>query len=141
MNLLLTLLSGILFVEEPPTLPVTLPNGSVVQAELARTPTERAMGLMDRKALHPLQGMLFVFDKPDSYFFWMKNTLIPLDIIWLDSERRIIHIEERVPPCRKDPCPSYGSWLKSLYVLEVNQGESQLQGLSIGMELKFTLPD
>jgi uncharacterized protein len=139
MIILMTILSGILTVTETKTIPVLLPNGALIHTEVARTHTERATGLMNRKILPPDYGMLFVFDEPDLYFFWMKNTLISLDIIWMDAEMRIIHIEERVPPCRKNPCPSYGRRITSLYVLEVPAGVSQKQNLSVGMRLQFNL--
>ena len=131
------LFSGWLIVADLPTIPLTFPNGVMIQAELARTPKERATGLMGRKSLPLERGMLFVFEKPDLHFFWMKDTLLPLDMAWLSSDKRILHIEEQVPPCKKDPCPAYGPPMKSLYVLEVNAGVAQRQGLSVGMILKF----
>ena len=81
--------------------------------------------------------MLFVFERPDKYSFWMKNTLIPLDIIWMDSRKRIIHIQPRVPPCKQDPCPQYGPPGESLYVLEVNAGIADRFKLRTGMPLEF----
>ena len=82
-------------------------NGKSVTAELAVTDEERARGLMFREKVLPDQGMLFVFDREDVHAFWMKNTLVPLDMLWLDSDRRVIHIAADVPPCQADPCPSY----------------------------------
>ncbi len=120
---------------------VFFPNGEAVTAELAVSPAEREKGLMFRQELKPDQGMLFVFEEEDQYTFWMKNTLIPLDIIWLNSHRQIIHLEENVPPCPADPCPSYGPEKKALYVLELRAGRARELGLKLYDQLEFILPD
>ena len=80
-------------------LKVFFPGGRSVRAELAVNDEERARGLMFRDQLMADQGMLFVFAEDEPHSFWMKNTLIPLDMLWLGSDRRIIHIEKNVPPC------------------------------------------
>lgn len=120
---------------------VFLPNGKAVTAELAITPREREKGLMYRESLAPDQGMLFVFEEEDLYSFWMKNTLIPLDIIWLNSHRQIVHIEKNVPPCPGDPCPSYTPRYPALYVLELKAGQAEENGLKLFDQLSFVLPD
>ena len=66
--------------------------------------------------------MLFIFPKTGMYGFWMKDTLIPLDIIWMDDNQTVVYIEKNAAPCLKDPCPSYGSSYPSRYVLEINSG-------------------
>lgn len=119
------------------TVPLILPDGKSIQVETARTPAERFRGLMFRSLLAADHGMLFIFERPGKNRFWMKNTLIPLDIIWLDARKRIIHIENQVPPCQRDPCPAYGPSADSLYVLEVNAGVAHDRGLRIGMALQF----
>ena len=68
--------------------------------ELAKTEAERNQGLMYRKELDKNKGMLFIFDKEGSHPFWMKNTLIPLDIIWIDSRGKIVFISQNVQPCK-----------------------------------------
>ena len=123
--------------QEPTTIPLTLPDGKIFQVEVARTPIERTRGLMFRTNLSEDRGMLFIFDRPDKNLFWMKTTLIPLDILWMDSKKRIIHIESQVPPCKLDPCPVYGPTADSLYVLEANAGFAQKRGIKIGMTLRF----
>ena len=119
---------------------IFLPSGQALTAELAVTPQERERGLMFRKELAPDQGMLFVFDQEDLYSFWMKNTLIPLDIIWLDSNQQIVHIEKRVPPCSADPCPTYSPDHPAKYVLELKAGQADTLGLKLFDRLSFILP-
>jgi uncharacterized membrane protein (UPF0127 family) len=119
---------------------IYLPDGRSVTAELAMTPDERARGLMFREKVFPGQGMLFVFDEEGTYAFWMKNTLVPLDILWLDRNRRIVHIRSDVPPCQADPCPSYGPERPALYVLELAAGGAKLYNLKLFDRLEFKLP-
>jgi uncharacterized membrane protein (UPF0127 family) len=116
-------------------------NGKSVTAELAVTDEERARGLMFREKVLPDQGMLFVFEREDLHAFWMKNTLIPLDMLWLDSDRRVIHIAANVPPCRADPCPSYGPDTPARYVLELRAGGAAANVIKTGDRLQFVLPE
>lgn len=95
------------------------------------------MGLMNRQHLAQNQGMLFIFGKEDYYSFWMKNTLIPLDIIWIDDSQKIVDIESSVPPCESPTCPSYKSDQRASYVLEIPAGSSQQFGLIIGQKVLF----
>lgn len=101
-----------------------------VTLEIARTPEERRQGLMYRTALAAETGMLFIFEQPGYHSFWMKNTLIPLDILWLDENLTVVHIERNVPPCATDPCPSYRPPVEARYVLEVNAGAAE--GIGVG---------
>jgi uncharacterized membrane protein (UPF0127 family) len=119
---------------------VFFPNGKSVTAELAVTEEERATGLMFREKLLPEQGMLFVFEREGMHSFWMKNTLIPLDMLWLDSDKRVIHVAADVPPCKEDPCPSYGPEIPARYVLELKAGEAAANGIETGDRLQFVLP-
>jgi uncharacterized membrane protein (UPF0127 family) len=108
--------------------------------ELAHTEMARAMGLMHRRHLGRGMGMLFVFPDSDYRSFWMKNTLIELDIIYIDTDKRVAHIEAHVPPCKADPCPSYPSSRPARYVLELDGGEAERFGLKIGDRIDFVLP-
>ncbi len=100
--------------------------------ELAETPEERQQGLMYRDHLARNSGMLFVFEESKAHQFWMKNTLIPLDIIWINAEYRVVEILQNVQPCEEDPCPVYGSLdTEALYVLELNAGEVKRVGLEV----------
>lgn len=106
--------------------------------ELAVTPEERARGLMFRDSLADGHGMVFLFEHEEHQSFWMKNTRIPLDILYFDAERRLVSASERTPPCRLgDRCPSYPSDGPAKYVLELNAGEAARLGLQRGAELKF----
>ncbi len=116
-------------------------SGRSVTAELAVTEEERAKGLMFREKLLPDQGMLFVFEREGLHSFWMKNTLIPLDMLWLDSGKRVIHIAADVPPCPAEPCPSYGPEIPARYVLELKAGQAAAQGIKVGDRLQFVLPE
>ncbi len=118
---------------------VFFPDGSSITAELARTEEERARGLMFRERIRPDQGMLFVFEEEGLNSFWMKNTLVPLDIIWLGRDRRIVHIAADVPPCKADPCPTYGPDAPAAYVLELKAGEARARGLKPDDRLEFVL--
>ena len=120
---------------------IYFPDGDSVTAELAVTPEERAQGLMFRKNIEFDQGMLFIFDREDFYSFWMKNMIIPLDLIWLDKEKRIVHIERCLPPCEEEPCPSYSPEVPALYVLELKAGSVEQRGLKIFDRFDFILPD
>ncbi len=102
--------------------------------EIVKTPKDRQKGLQNRKNLGLDKGMLFVFKKSKIYSFWMKDTLIPLDIIWLDKKKNIVFIEENVPPCKKDPCSVYSPDKKARYILELNAG--QIRNLSIELDAR-----
>ena len=78
-------------------IPITLPGGTIIQAELADTPQKRAEGLMYREHLADDRGMLFTFSQAQAWVFWMKNTKIPLDLIWINEKKQIVHMEQRRP--------------------------------------------
>ena len=110
-----------------------------VNVEVVQKEEELHRGLQFRKSLDPAGGMLFVFKESRPYAFWMKDTLIPLDMIWMDDGRRIVHIEHDVPPCTVDPCPSYPPKQAALYVLEVNAGYAVKLGLQLRDTAEFRL--
>jgi len=111
-----------------------------ITVEIANTAKKREIGLMHRRHLGAGMGMLFLFPDSDYRSFWMKNTLIELDIIYLDSSKRIIYIHSHVPPCVADPCPSYPSPGPAQYVLELDGGESERLGLVKGERMDFIIP-
>lgn len=110
---------------------VMFDNGAEFSVELAQTPAEKAKGLMNRSSMPENHGMLFIFNNEAPRSFWMKNTLIPLDMIFLGANMSVIEIKSNVPPCEADPCPTYTS-LPAMYVLEINAGLSEKSGIKIG---------
>ena len=95
---------------------------------------------MFREIILPDQGMLFVFEEEDIHSFWMKNMKFSIDILWLDKEKRIVHIKKHAPPCKKEPCPSYDSKTPSMYVLELRAGSAEENKLKLYDRLDFILP-
>ncbi|MBT3348979.1 DUF192 domain-containing protein [bacterium] len=100
-------------------------GGQTFTVEIADTPDSRTMGLMNRHVLPQNGGMLFVFDAPKIHSFWMKNTLIPLDVIWISSEKKVVDFQKLLP-CESEPCPIYSPSEKSQWVLEI--GADQFSG-------------
>jgi uncharacterized membrane protein (UPF0127 family) len=123
-------------------IPIILPGGTIIHAELADTPQKRAEGLMYREHLDPDRGMLFTFSQAQAWVFWMKNTKIPLDLIWMNEKKQIIHMEQRVPICTRtdDSCPQYRPNEDALYVLELAGGRSESLKLQRGSKLQFRIP-
>ena len=114
-----------------------MPSGAVYRLELALTPEDQERGLMFRESLPPLSGMLFVFDAPAPHHFWMKNTMIPLDMIWMDEAGKIIFVSPDTPPCKADPCATYGPDAPAKQVLEIAGGKAKAEGVSAGAVLKI----
>jgi len=124
----------------PAVVPLTLPSGTVLQVEVMVKDEDRAMGLMFRPSLPRDRGMLFVFERPDFHGIWMKNCRFPIDILWLDEERKIVHVAEAVPPCKAEPCPVYNPLRRAAYVVELNAGQARREKAVVGAPLGFTLP-
>lgn len=122
-----------------PTLTVLIAKDVKIEAELAYTDETRAQGLMFRKSMPEDAGMLFLFPDLSQQSFWMKNTLIPLDILWLNEQKEIVYFVTATP-CRKDPCATYMPMQKALYVLELNAGMVKKHNVKIGSRLEFTVP-
>ncbi|PIY17559.1 hypothetical protein CO112_00530 [Candidatus Dojkabacteria bacterium CG_4_9_14_3_um_filter_150_Dojkabacteria_WS6_41_13] len=118
---------------------IQTPHGPVVfTSEVAQTDETRALGLMYRTQLDPYAGMYFIFKDDVQGGFWMKNCEIPLDLIFIDSENKIIDIRANVPPCKQlDPtqttCPSYVPKAPYRTVLEVNGGTAKANNFSVGL--------
>lgn len=116
---------------------IILPDKSVIAVEVAADDEMRAQGLMYRDHLADDRGMIFLFPQAGEYPFWMKNTLIPLDMIWSDASHRIVHIARDVPPCKADPCPNYPPHAEASSVLELAAGVAAKHHLAEGNTLKF----
>ena len=107
-------------------------KGQRFQVEIADEREEQAMGLMFRTELPDDTGMLFIFPSEAPRSFWMKNTRIPLDIMYFSSDLELISVAENARPCRADPCPGYPSEGPARYVLELNAGKASELGLVPG---------
>ncbi len=114
----------------PQQLPAISLNAGMhlISAEVARTPEQRAIGLMNRRSLPPNAGMLFVFEQPEPLCFWMKNTLIPLSIAFLRDDGTILNIAEMKPHSLESHC----SERPARYALEMNEGWFSKRGLKPG---------
>jgi uncharacterized membrane protein (UPF0127 family) len=134
----LVLLAGCAKATSPGHKPVTvLLHGQRFSAELATDDAQRQRGLMMRQSLPADHGMLFVFPRTEPQAFWMKNTLIPLDMLYFDAPRRLVSMQLNVPPCQADPCPVYPSEGPARYVLELSGGTARRIGVQPGDELKI----
>ena len=129
----------------------TFADGTAVTLEIADTEPKRNRGLMFRETLAEQHGMLFVFERPGFYPFWMQNCRIALDILWLDDKFTVVSMAESVPPCRLpncDPpcasgaCPSYApaQGTTARYVVEVSAGFSRRHGVRAGQTIAVQLP-
>ena len=114
---------------------ISFDNGSTFSVEYAQTDEERAKGLMFKESMADDEGMLFIFDEEKSRRFWMKNTLIPLDIIFLDENKTVVFIHENAQPCKEDPCKLYES-PPAKYVFEINGGLTKKKNIVIGSQLR-----
>ena len=111
-------------------------GGIQIPIEIAESNEERAQGLSGRAALPSGQGLLFIFDLPGSYGFWMKDMQFPIDIVWINENWEVIGLERRVTP-ETYPTTFYPpSPVK--YVLELNSGDATRLGIDIGSKLFFT---
>jgi len=115
-------------------------NQSCVMVEIPHGREEMSRGLMYRESLDPGKGMLFVFEEEGIQSFWMKNMKFPIDMIWMDSEGRVVHIEYSVPPCRKEPCMVYSPGKKASYVLEVVGNYTLRENITVGSIAHIQLP-
>ncbi|MEN9389195.1 MAG: hypothetical protein RLY61_279 [Candidatus Parcubacteria bacterium] len=113
-----------------------------VAVEIANTEAKRAKGLMFRTHLQEDRGMLFIFQTSASHAFWMANTKIPLDILWINEDLKIVDISKNTPPCTETGtltslCKAYAPREKAKYVLEVNGGYTDKNSIVIGDYVSF----
>ncbi len=109
-------------------------------AEVAKTKAQRTKGLMFRENLPSNRAMLFVFEQPGIHNFWMKNCQIPLDIIWLDENYKVVAIKANNQPCVKGDCPSIQSNVLAKYALEISAGLASQIGLAEGSYFTLQTP-
>jgi uncharacterized protein len=118
---------------------VRFPNGKTVRAETMITPEDLARGMMYRDSLPAGRGMLFIHPQPGPVSYWMYNVRIPLDLVFMNPQRRIVHIERGAPPCRvqASDCPRYSPAAPVQFVLELPAGDADRFGLKPGDNLTF----
>ena len=108
--------------------------------DIALTDKQKQEGLSVKNSMNENEGMLFFMEEPSKASFWMKNMHFPIDIIWLDENFSIVHIEKELPPCTSAfYCPSYKPLKESLYVLETIDGFANAHHLKVGDKINFHL--
>ena len=110
-----------------------------VNVEIAKTPNDRILGLSNRKYLGTYDGMLFIFDEVTQGSFWMKDMLLPLDIIFFDSDKFVVDIKDNNEPCSENYCPSISPSTMYKYVLEVNANFAHDNGINLGNSMQIHL--
>lgn len=110
---------------------------SCLRVELALTPEQQERGLMFRTRLPQGRGMLFVMPKEDFWSFWMKNTIIPLDIIWIDAKGIVVDMVKAARPSGASEPPSFKPVFPARYILEANAGFADAHHVRIGDKARF----
>lgn len=140
--LALLLVSGSIFLtgrKDSDTIVVTFPNGKQLETEVADTPEKLLFGLAFREGLPPDTGVLYIFEGTGLHRMQTKEYRIPVDMMWVDESRHIVHVLQDVPPCRQDPCPLHGPMEPVRYVIQTAAGFIRTAGIELGNELKFAL--
>lgn len=115
--------------------------GKTLEVEVAKSHAERERGLMFRKSLPENSGMIFIFENEQPLAFWMKNTLIPLQIGYFDGNRKLVDLQEMVPAPLGDSRPrSYPSKKPAMYALEMNKGWFTKNNIKLGTQFTFIDP-
>lgn len=120
----------------PKTPPQMCYQNHCFQLEIADTPEKRELWLMFRESIPEDQGMLFVFDKADFWSFWMRNTLIPLDIIRIDKDNKVVDFIS-LPPCKEAQCPSFSPKAQAIQAIELNSWSVAKLGIQTGTLLEI----
>jgi uncharacterized protein len=139
----LLLISGALLFNAPEqtqVINVRFPGGAALKAEVADTPEKLLFGLAFRNLLPTDEGMVYIFGESGPHRVWTKEFQFPVDIIWVDESKKVVHIVEKAPPCMESQCPWYGPPPQDArYVIEANAGFVNQANIEIGNQLKFTL--
>ena len=113
-------------------------NDLIINVDLAKTPEQHTKGLSIKNTLNENEGMLFIFDAPKEHSFWMKDMKFPIDIIWISSDNKIVHIEKNLQPCTFFLiCTSYSPHANSKYVLEVPSNYTTKNNIIVGDRVDF----
>jgi len=118
---------------------LTLPGGHVMKVETKISDSDVRLGMVYRTSLAPDHGMLLVHSKSDNYPVWMYHVMIPLDIIWIDADHRVVEMVLNAQPCKLTPdkCPQYMSARPAHYVLELAGGTAKKYNLGIGQQVNW----
>jgi uncharacterized protein len=118
---------------------ITLPGGQVIKTEFVYDTVGALRGLQFRSSIAPDHGMLYAHRVPGKYGYWMFQTLIPLDMIWMDAGHNVVEIVENAPPCKTpaSQCPHYGGNKIAQYVLEFGGGMAKKYGVKVGDEVSW----
>lgn len=139
----LVLLAGSWFLvnrKDDATIVVTFPSGRQIEMEVADTPEKQLFGLAFREDLRPESGMLYIFEASARHRVGTKGYLVPVDLIWADESRHVVHLVENARPCPEDPCPLYGPPPEDArYVLQAAAGLIREERVVAGAELRFAL--
>jgi len=113
---------------------ITLPGGQVIKTEFVYDTAGALRGMQFRNSIAPDHGMLYAHRIPGKYGYWMYQTLIPLDMIWMDPKDKVVEIVENAPPCKTpaSQCPHYGGNEVAQYVLELGAGMVKKYGVKVG---------
>ncbi len=117
-----------------PDITILMPKGALT-AEVVSTKSARAQGLSGRTKMKDNEGMLFIFETPGKYGFWMKDMLFALDIVWINNNGIVVSIERNVTP--ESYPKAFINHADASYVLEINAGDSEKLGLYLGSKVKF----
>jgi len=126
-------------VEDYSTRMVSLPGGQKIRAEVMMREADVQRGMKYRDSLAEDRGMLFLHGSPGNYAYWMHEVRIPLDMIWMDENKRIVEMYRNAKPCPDAPekCPVYGGRQQAVFVLELAGGMADRYGLKLGQQLEF----
>lgn len=116
---------------------ILMPQGALV-VEVANTHASRELGLSGRPIMRNDEGMLFVFEKPGRYGFWMKDMDFPLDMVWINQNGIVVWIERNVTPESYKEKKTYINQSEASYVLEINANMAEKFGLYLGSKVKMT---
>ena len=116
---------------------ILMPDGTPFRVAVAATVPQQQQGMMGIDNIPPYTGMLFVYDKPGFHQMWMFGCLVPLDMLWLDYQGRIVETAFNVQPCTQSQCPLYGGAVQSCYAVEVAAGEAVKHGALLGASISF----
>lgn len=120
---------------------IGLPNGTMILAELMETQDDLLRGMMFRDSMRPGHGMLFVYAKQRTYKSWMYEVRVPLDLVWINNERRVVEVVPNAQPClskvKGRDCPKYGGNADARFMLELPAGDAAKNGVRVGATLSF----